>query len=202
MKPRNREVSIFNMSVLDLLTGALGAFCFLTLALFPSYFKVTGASAAVSSADAAQAKKAAEQLKEINVKLKSQLATATANQAGMPPFAMASLFASPPNAPGSCGAFKITDYSGPGGQQAVKLLPTVGQNGYDSGLDLFLLAPGNYSVTVTAYAANLPCSLWLTVNGAKGQVQTSSVMNTTSLASYTLNYSVAAADLSFAEVMK
>jgi hypothetical protein len=39
MKPRNREVNIFNMSVLDLLTGALGAFCFLTLALFPSYYK-------------------------------------------------------------------------------------------------------------------------------------------------------------------
>jgi len=45
VKPRNREVNIFNMSVLDLLTGALGAFCFLTLALFPSYFKTQKSSA-------------------------------------------------------------------------------------------------------------------------------------------------------------
>ncbi|HUA34228.1 MAG TPA: hypothetical protein VMA09_11525 [Candidatus Binataceae bacterium] len=202
MKPRNREVSIFNMSVLDLLTGALGAFCFLTLALFPYYFKATGASAGISSTDANQAKKAAEQLKEINLKLKSQLATAKANQAGMPPFAMASLFASPPNAPNSCGALQVTDYSGPGGQQAVKLLPTAGSNGYDTGLDLFLLAPGDYSITVTAYATGLPCSLWMTVNGATGQTQTSTVMNTTAAASYTLKFSVAAADLSFAQVMK
>ncbi len=202
MKPRNREVSIFNMSVLDLLTGALGAFCFLTLALFPSYFKVTGANAAVSSADAAQAKKAAEQLKQINVKLKSQLATAKANQAGMPPFAMASVFASPPNQPGGCGAFQVTNYSGPGGQQAVKLLPTAGQNGYDVSLVLFLLAPGDYSITVSAYADSLPCSVYLTVNGLKKQTQTSTVMNSKSLTSYTLTYSVGAEDLSFAEVMK
>ena len=37
MKPRNREVNIFNMSLLDILCGALGAFCFLTLTLFPYY---------------------------------------------------------------------------------------------------------------------------------------------------------------------
>ena len=35
MRPRNREVNIFNMSLLDILCGALGAFCFLMLALFP-----------------------------------------------------------------------------------------------------------------------------------------------------------------------
>jgi hypothetical protein len=49
MKPRNREVNIFNMSVLDLLTGALGAFCFLTLALFPSYYKTHKTSPGTSS---------------------------------------------------------------------------------------------------------------------------------------------------------
>ena len=37
MKPRNREINIFNMSLLDVLCGALGAFCFLTLVLFPYY---------------------------------------------------------------------------------------------------------------------------------------------------------------------
>jgi hypothetical protein len=37
MKSRSREVNIFNMSLLDILCGALGAFCFMMLVLFPSY---------------------------------------------------------------------------------------------------------------------------------------------------------------------
>lgn len=37
MKVRRREVNIFNMSLLDILCGALGAFCFMMLTLFPSY---------------------------------------------------------------------------------------------------------------------------------------------------------------------
>lgn len=37
MKSGNREVNIFNMSLLDILCGALGAFCFMMLALFPYY---------------------------------------------------------------------------------------------------------------------------------------------------------------------
>jgi len=32
-----REVNIFNMSLMDILCGALGAFCFMTIALFPHY---------------------------------------------------------------------------------------------------------------------------------------------------------------------
>jgi hypothetical protein len=39
MKVRRREVNIFNMSLLDILCGALGAFCFMMLALFPSYIE-------------------------------------------------------------------------------------------------------------------------------------------------------------------
>jgi hypothetical protein len=35
MKAQRREVNIFNMSLLDILCGALGAFCFLMLALLP-----------------------------------------------------------------------------------------------------------------------------------------------------------------------
>jgi hypothetical protein len=35
MKVQRREVNIFNMSLLDILCGALGAFCFLMLALLP-----------------------------------------------------------------------------------------------------------------------------------------------------------------------
>ncbi len=37
MKPRNREINIFNMSLLDILCGALGAFCFMMLSLLPYY---------------------------------------------------------------------------------------------------------------------------------------------------------------------
>lgn len=41
MRARNREVNIFNMSLLDILCGALGAFCFMMLVLFP-YWKPVG----------------------------------------------------------------------------------------------------------------------------------------------------------------
>src|SRR5437868_10139202 len=41
MRARRREVNIFNMSLLDILCGALGAFCFMTLVLLP-YYKPPG----------------------------------------------------------------------------------------------------------------------------------------------------------------
>jgi hypothetical protein len=44
MKSRNREVNIVNMSLLDILCGALGAFCFMMLVLLP-YWKPKGATA-------------------------------------------------------------------------------------------------------------------------------------------------------------
>jgi hypothetical protein len=46
MKPRNREINIFNMSLLDVLCGALGAFCFLMLVLFPFYSQDKGVAKA------------------------------------------------------------------------------------------------------------------------------------------------------------
>ena len=39
MKAKNREINIFNMSLLDILTGALGAFLFLMLGMMPAYVK-------------------------------------------------------------------------------------------------------------------------------------------------------------------
>ena len=39
MRTRNREVNIFNMSLLDILTGMMGAFLFLMLGLVPYYMK-------------------------------------------------------------------------------------------------------------------------------------------------------------------
>src|SRR3954452_10708390 len=43
MKARSREINIFNMSLLDILCGALGAFCFMMLVLFPFYSQDKGA---------------------------------------------------------------------------------------------------------------------------------------------------------------
>lgn len=61
MKRQNREVNIFNMSLLDILCGALGAFCFMMLALFPSYMKAQNASASGDAGDAQARADAAEQ---------------------------------------------------------------------------------------------------------------------------------------------
>ena len=47
MKRRNREVNIFNMSLLDILCGALGAFCFMMLSLLP-YYRPPGKDITVS----------------------------------------------------------------------------------------------------------------------------------------------------------
>src|SRR3954471_5944747 len=40
MRAKNREINIFNMSLLDILTGMLGAFLFLMVGLVPYYAKV------------------------------------------------------------------------------------------------------------------------------------------------------------------
>jgi hypothetical protein len=61
VKPRNREINIFNMSLLDVLCGALGAFCFLMLALFPYYAKGSGAQ---NQEDTAKLKQELEQARK------------------------------------------------------------------------------------------------------------------------------------------
>ncbi|MBI4906007.1 MAG: hypothetical protein HY820_20405 [Acidobacteria bacterium] len=53
MKPRNKEVNIFNMSLLDILCGALGAFCFMMLVLF-QYWKPEGPETTKVKVDTAQ----------------------------------------------------------------------------------------------------------------------------------------------------
>ncbi len=45
MRAARREINIFNMSLLDILCGALGAFCFMMLVLFP-YWRPGGAASA------------------------------------------------------------------------------------------------------------------------------------------------------------
>jgi hypothetical protein len=66
MKSRNREVNIFNMSLLDVLCGALGAFCFISLTLFPYYGKEGKDPGSVS----------AEQFQELQKKLDEALKAA------------------------------------------------------------------------------------------------------------------------------
>ncbi len=41
MKPRNREINIFNLSMMDVISGALGAFLIIVIILFPYYKKET-----------------------------------------------------------------------------------------------------------------------------------------------------------------
>jgi hypothetical protein len=45
MRARRREINIFNMSLLDILCGALGAFCFMMLVALPYYKPGAGSSA-------------------------------------------------------------------------------------------------------------------------------------------------------------
>ncbi|MBL8210620.1 MAG: hypothetical protein JNK87_07910 [Bryobacterales bacterium] len=61
MKPRNKEVNIFNMSLLDILCGALGAFCFLMLVLF-QYWKPDGPNITKSKENSAQLEKQVDEL--------------------------------------------------------------------------------------------------------------------------------------------
>src|SRR5919202_5362311 len=78
MKPRNREVNIFNMSLLDILCGALGAFCFLMLALFPYYAKGSGA------AGESDAKNLRQELEEARAQLQNALQQMAGMSAGQP----------------------------------------------------------------------------------------------------------------------
>lgn len=65
MRGRNREINIFNMSLLDILCGALGAFCFMMIVLLPYYKPGTGE-------DAKAQKELEETIKDLD-KLKEKL---------------------------------------------------------------------------------------------------------------------------------
>jgi hypothetical protein len=65
MRARPREVNIFNMSLLDILCGALGAFCFMMLVALPYYV--------VGSPDRAQTQKATEDLLKDVEKLRERM---------------------------------------------------------------------------------------------------------------------------------
>ena len=146
MKSRNREVNIFNMSVLDLLTGALGAFCFLTLALFPYYFKAQNAAAAGSGAGAANAS-----LEARNESLKAQIASERAAGNQMPPFALLRLGSTNAQGTASCATFVLKSATQPPGAPPVGYRPTgVQPDGSSYGIYLFAIRPGPYRFVTNA----------------------------------------------------
>ena len=173
MKPRNREVNIFNMSVLDLLTGALGAFCFLTLALFPYYFKAQSGSASPvaqpSPANADVAKIQAE-----NDSLVKQIAAEKSQGKQMPPFVLMSLSSYFASTGTNCAVIKISSITPPAGAPAAGYRTgsaTPDRSGYYS-YYLFLQRVGQYTVDVTATPTGPgECHVVLDVEGIAGNNQ-------------------------------
>jgi hypothetical protein len=168
VKPRKREVNIFNMSVLDLLTGALGAFCFLTLALFPSYFKTQKSSAP-------------EQRPQLG-KTKN----------GIPPFSLARIQAADDKGE-RCGALRLDSLQAPHGNKSFRQLPFKSPEveGYKRAVYLFIFDPGPYNLTITAMTFNKTGTCHLssyqyTPHGSRGLT----VLLTSSPASYPFNFEV------------
>jgi hypothetical protein len=146
MKPRNREVNIFNMSVLDLLTGALGAFCFLTLALFPSYYKTHKTSAATSfNTDRAQPAKRTQGL-----------------EGAVPPFGFLVVGASYADGRrGLCASLEVTGASSASGGDLSSFPadPNPVSPGSYGSFFLFAFRPGEYHLTVRATHILKPCEV-------------------------------------------
>jgi hypothetical protein len=70
MKARNREINIFNMSLLDILCGALGAFCFMMLVLFP-YYKPNAQMSDTPGVDPKTYEEALKQIRDLKTLLQS-----------------------------------------------------------------------------------------------------------------------------------
>jgi hypothetical protein len=168
MKPRNREVNIFNMSVLDLLTGALGAFCFLTLALFPYYFKAQNASAGTSNTPANAA-----DLKADNESLKKQIEAEKSSGKQMPPFVLMSLSSYFPDTGNNCATLVLKGVTPPEGAPAIGYRaggPTPG--GRFSNYYLFLQRVGEYQFEVDAAPTSAGnCHVIIDVEGIAGNNQ-------------------------------
>jgi hypothetical protein len=153
MKPRNREVNIFNMSVLDLLTGALGAFCFLTLALFPSYYKTHKTSSATSSNTAhAQPTKPLSGL-----------------EGPVPPFGFLDISATARDRPGLCASLEVTGASSASGGDLSSFPGGATSPGSYGRFFLFAFRPGEYHLTVRAKPFRQPCDAGLTLENPNNQ---------------------------------
>ncbi|CAG0998607.1 hypothetical protein BURK2_02840 [Burkholderiales bacterium] len=67
MKPRNREINIFNLSMMDVIAGALGAFLILFLLLQPYYGKTSQAPPGPPAKNMREAK---QQIEDLRAKVK------------------------------------------------------------------------------------------------------------------------------------
>lgn len=63
MKAGNREINIFNMSLLDILCGAMGAFCFMMIALLP-YWSPSGPASAETLKNQKELEQQVEELRK------------------------------------------------------------------------------------------------------------------------------------------
>jgi hypothetical protein len=149
MKPRNREVNIFNMSVLDLLTGALGAFCFLTLALFPSYYK---SASAPEPPDA-------------NARARSAGESGAGMSGAVPPFGFLALSNAVPDKALGCATLQLEEASSGAASGNLTSFPTGERQPNDAseGFFLFAFQPGMYHLAVQVAAATTPCDVSLSL---------------------------------------
>jgi hypothetical protein len=151
MKPRNREVTIFNMSVLDLLTGALGAFCFLTLALFPSYYSAQKEASPATPSDTAK-KEAGKPTAEVK------------GLAGpVPPFSVLYLGAAPPGETTLCAGLEVTTASSESGGDLAPFPGTEISPGSHGDFYLFALHAGAFHLALRATPIHMPCEVTLTL---------------------------------------
>ncbi len=74
MRARRREINIFNMSLLDILCGALGAFCFMMLVALP-YYKPAGTAPDLRKAQA-ETEKLMRDLEQMKTQMRDQKSVA------------------------------------------------------------------------------------------------------------------------------
>lgn len=77
MKPRNREIQIFNLSMLDVISGAMGAFLIVMVVLLPAY---KNKDAALNDEDAERLQQENQDLRETIDELQQKLAQASRPQ--------------------------------------------------------------------------------------------------------------------------
>lgn len=152
MKSRKREVNIFNMSVLDLLTGALGAFCFLMLALLPYSFNAR-ASGAESPSHPAKSRSSRKKIPPKHAAKRGNV---------LPRFALLVLQTSN-NQNKECGSLKVQSAQAPPGSPNLDYRATLVSGGAVMEYNLFALHTGRYHLVVDATPSGAGCEVILTV---------------------------------------
>ncbi|HKV53285.1 MAG TPA: hypothetical protein VJN94_01470 [Candidatus Binataceae bacterium] len=142
MKRANREISIFSMSLVDILTGALGAFCFMMLALMPYLGRL--------------------KLLEQVAKGKKESASLTATHSIM----VIDLAMEPP----SCASYLVGSVTAPHAVVAngKDLVTTTGDHNEKMSEDYILVqdpVPGEYGIPLVS-KSDQPCTIYVGMGGA------------------------------------